>query len=460
MTISDLQRLHVAVTPSAAKRIPRNFIRCEIGKNLKFRTDGLESYFFSDWCPMLFDAMLVAAAVEFCDRSRQRSTVAWARHFILQIPVHDPHHWNKPAVMYSLLDALQALTGDYWELRFIGKDKPHPAPTVRHLNLPKEVTGVIPFSDGLDSKAVHGLIENELGDGLVRVRLGTANFAHEQGVDHRRPFASIPYKIKSAGNRFPEPSARSRGFKFATTSIIAAYLAKAPRIYVPESGQGALGPALTTVGQSHPDYRTHPFFLRKMESYFEALLDWKPHFVFPRLWHTKAQTLTEYIALPNDAPDSWKSTRSCWQQSGQASVNGHKRQCGVCAACMLRRLSIHGAGLEEPKETYVWENLSVPSLDEGCAVGFDKSRITQKMRDYAIAGTLHLQHLADLRHSPADNKSLELESGRIASSCNISLQEAKDNLDGLLEQHEKEWSAFLCSLGSTSFINQWVRRNK
>ena len=94
---------------------------------------------------------------------------------------------------------------------------------------------------------------------------------------------------------------------------------------------------------------------------------------------------------------SWNTTWSCWQQNRHSSVAGRKRQCGVCAACFLRRLSVHAAGLEEVPETYVWENLSARSFEAGAASAF--SRITTAHREYAIAGALHyyMQVKADLR---------------------------------------------------------------
>ena len=40
-------------------------------------------------------------------------------------------------------------------------------------NLPEGVNAVIPFSDGLDSRIVAGLMARDLGDKLIRVRLGS-----------------------------------------------------------------------------------------------------------------------------------------------------------------------------------------------------------------------------------------------------------------------------------------------
>ncbi|TIV10694.1 MAG: hypothetical protein E5W00_06550 [Mesorhizobium sp.] len=95
-----------------------------------------------------------------------------------------------------------------------------------------------------------------------------------------------------------ETSARSRGFKFALISGIAAYLAGASEIVLPESGQGIFGPALvTSSAQAYPDFRSHPLFTMRMERVLAALLKRPVRFVFPRIWSTKGETLKAYAAL-------------------------------------------------------------------------------------------------------------------------------------------------------------------
>jgi len=47
----------------------KGWLRCEIGANVSFNTEKMESYFFARWEPVLYDALLVAAAVEFCDKT-------------------------------------------------------------------------------------------------------------------------------------------------------------------------------------------------------------------------------------------------------------------------------------------------------------------------------------------------------------------------------------------------------
>ncbi len=331
----------------------------------------------------------------------------------------------------ALIDALEFLTGDKWQIEFTPRRKPQENYRQAHLPIPAGITTIIPFSDGIDSRAVSALKERELGSRLCRVRLGpTTGDKHVPGQE-RRPFTTVPYKVKT-GKRSSEPSARSRGFKFATVSGIAAYLVGATEVVIPESGQGALGPALVPTGQGYEDFRNHPLFTDRMERYFKTLFGMDIHFIFPRLWFTKGETLAAYAEL--QGAQAYVDARSCWQQSRQISVDNHRRQCGICAACMLRRLSVHAAGLKETRETYLWENLDAATFEEGAAKAFDK--ITTALREYAVAGTLHLDHLAGLRKSALHAGALKRQAHQLARSRGITLKEAEANLDRLLSKHE------------------------
>ena len=274
----------------------------------------------------------------------------------------------------------------------------------------------------------------------------------------RYPFAFVPYKVKQSTHRFRENSGRARGFKFTMLSCIAAYFCKSSEIIIPESGQGALGPALVPVGHAYEDYRNHPRFTSKMIDFFDALLGHKVHFSFPRIWYTKGETLkkhSELIGKSGHEPKSWHKTRSCWQQSRQVSVSGRRRQCGICAACMLRRLSVHASGLVEPPETYVWENLKATTFEEGAAKGFTSH--TKALHEYAIAGALHLYHLAVLPDSSKHSDSIRRSAFQLAPLLGLSENEAEKKLFRLLRQHRLEWRNFVASLGSNSFIANWIQ---
>jgi len=427
---------------------------CRIGTHLQLETDDLASYFFATWEPIVFDTLLLAAAVEFCDKVKKRPRLAWGRRIHLRLPVHDIDRWQKADVTSALKNALEFLTGDSWQIEFVQRKTIALAPQQGLLSLEDKIA-VMPFSDGLDSRAVAGLMSQALGYGLVRVRLGKKSSDKPRDPNGRAmPFTTVPYKIAAGDFNFPETSGRSRGFKFALLSGIAAYLANVRRVIVPESGQGALGPSLVTVGQSHDDFRNHPAFTTKVSEFLRALLGVSIEYEFPRLWFTKGQTLQAYAELSNSG--DWRTTRSCWQDNRHVSVERKRRQCGICAACMLRRLSVHAAGLREDKDTYLWDNLTASSFEAAAPSGL--RRIEKVQREYALAGTLHLDHLAWLKQSPLGEHVLKTNAWRLEKSLKITNSEARANLDNLLSQHQKEWKSFVNSLGSTSFIGKWAEQ--
>ena len=428
-------------------------VPCDVpsAKTLRFSTEGLETYFFAGWNALVVDLLLVAAAVEFCDRLKARPQLGWARSFELRLPVHDVAHWRAFKVHDSLIGTLGFLTGDQWNIEFV--DRKIAASPVRQgpLHLPSGTRVVIPYSGGLDSRAVAGLISAEKGEQLVRVRLGASKPEEERQRQARQPFTAVPYRVSLGSLRTQESTARSRGFKFAAVTAAAARLADASEIIVPESGQGALGPALVVSGHGYADYRNNPAFTVRMEKFLEALLGSRIAYQFPRIWYTKGETLSAFARLGR-VSDHWSDSRSCWQQSRQASVNKELRQCGICAACMLRRLSVHAAGLDEPQTAYVWENLRAPTIEQGVAIEF--TRITGAMREYCIAGVLHLDHLAAMAGARMHDATITRVSREVSEALNQDKGEAKFRLDDLLRRHRAEWSAFLEWLGPSSFITK------
>ena len=420
-------------------------------RDFDFSTTGLESYALSAWEDVIFDAMVVAAAVEYADSVSRRWRSHWARRLSIRIPVHDPDRWGAPAVSNALHDALGFVTGDRWSIQFVRRRCCPGAAPERYLSLPVQTEAVQAYSDGMDSLAVAGILRAKLGDRLVRVRVGGKR---PSGTKRGDAFTAVPYRVVvKRSNR--EPTARSRGFKFALIAGIAAYLTGARRVVFPESGQGALGPRLVNVGDSYPDYRNHPLFTRRMEQFLRALLHTDIEYEFPRLWNTKGETLAEFVALGDDG--SWRTTKSCWRNNRWSSVNGSWRNCGICAACMLRRVSVYAAGLSEAPDTYVCTDMRAETLER--AVDPDFTRMTGAYRDYGIAGVLHMDHLAamarrDFRPFVARHASL------LARPLGHSRHQTQELLQQLLDRHAEEWSRYLGSLGAHSFVRQLVRGNR
>ena len=424
----------------------RGWTPFEQGRDFTFSAEPIRRSTLADWEEVVQDAMAVSAAVEYADYTVKRPADSGERHLFIDVPVHEPERWNAPAVVGSMRNALSLLTGDSWQFSFRAARVVKQGLRQKYLSLDTGIVACMPYSSGLDSLAVAHLERQRYGDGLLLVRV-------QEGVSpaqrKKAPFVGVPYSI-SYRNERKEPSGRSRGFKFALVSGLAAYLADAPKVLFPESGQGAIGPAIVNVGTTYPDYRNHPLFAACMETFLKALLRWEVQYEFPRLWKTKGETLLEFVQLPN-AP-SWDTTRSCWRDSRWSSVSGKRRQCGICAACMLRRVSVHAAGQREASETYVAVNMDAPSLDAAVDPAFRK--LNAAYRKYAIAGVLHMKNMADL----AERTQRDIVKGHAALLGPVLGKEVDIVERGLLtmfEKHSEEWENYLGSLDKSSFVRSW-----
>ena len=427
---------------------------CVIGNHIWFDSDAMQGFVPNTWQSVIYDAMLLIAAVEICDYSRARSQVDWARNFTITLPVHEPDRWNQPDTKGALIKALNFLTGDNWSIKFRKTQEPQSGPAQRTLDFPHHANMVIPYSDGLDSSAIAGIFAKQFADSIiVRVRIGSNRIKKPKPGEVIRPFENVPFRVRKVLNGNGESSGRSRGFKFGLLAGLAAYLIGAPKVIVPESGQGALGPVLVNVGQAHYDRRTHPEFTALMSEFMEALFGIRIDFEHPMIFGTKGQTLTTYRSL---YPDHliWKDTRSCWMDQRHASVNGEHRQCGICAACMLRRTSLHAAGYQEDARNYIWENLGARDFRDGASKEFKTHN--QAQREYAIAGTLHMDHLAALKDAERLETIALRQAIPVAKAMGLTVDDATRNIIGMVETHAGEWSSFLQELPQESFVRNWA----
>ena len=429
------------------------WIRCEIGENLIVDSASIQSYCLAKWDSCVYDALVLAAAVQYCDLTKRRSSRIWGRDFLLRVPVHDPARWNSTAVSKSLHAALRLLTGDNWQVHFTPRRDQFQPPLQSNFCIPGSSGVVIPFSDGLDSFAVAKLMEQQHSSSVIRVRLGSRQLL-KRSADCQ-PFAYVPFRVKT--QRTVESSARSRGFKFALLCGIAAHLLGSNEIVVPESGQGVLGPVLVPVGQGYEDYRCHPIFTDHMTTLVRSLFGHRVRYKFPRLWYTKAQTLREATNGLSDSA-TLSTTRSCWQSARRVSVSGNRRQCGICAACMLRRMSMYTISCVENRKTYVWENLAAANFEDGAAEKFKNRDPTGAFHEYAIAGTLHLDHLASLSQFKSNQTALDQQCFYLSHSLELPYDEIRTKLEGLLRQHKEEWNSFVESLAPESFVARWIGR--
>lgn len=426
----------------------RSTIIAEIGREITFVPDALDTYTYDGWKPIHHDLLVISAAVEYSDRRTARRISQWARDFDITVPVVEWATWQQPEVQASLRAALRHLTGDEWHFTFV----PWQGASVlgarqRLLPFGTEKSFVIAYSDGLDSRCVSKV--SGIGRDAVCVRVTKHRHAHKAGDE---PFDQIPFRVDVPSAR--ESSVRSRGFKFAAVTAIAAHLTGLTRIVVPESGQGALGPVLLPLHNVYADYRNHPTFFRKMERFIRALLGHQVRYEQPRLWNTKGETISAFRLATNKAVEELFDTRSCWQQRWNAKVDGKLRQCGLCAACLLRRMSMHAARIDEPKDTYVIADLTVPSFQDALP-GRKKVRLSRSMAEYGSVGARHLQQLADL--ADRSDGDLKVHAFEIARAMGEPPDDVLKKLRTMLLTHAKEWRGFMAAQGEKSFLRSWTK---
>lgn len=419
----------------------------ELGRELVFDPTILDTYTYDGWRLVHHDLLVVCASIEYADRRCARRAAQWSRLFRITVPVQELAAWQQPEVQAHLCDTLRHLTGDNWHFTFV-RAQGLAVNGIRQRALPfgNNKQFAIAYSDGLDSRCVSGLFD--AGDVAVRVRLMRHRPRIKEG---ERPFDLIPFVVKLPSAR--ESGVRSRGFKFAAITAIAGHLSGVSRIIVPESGQGTLGPVLLPLHNIYADYRNHPTFFRKMERFIKVLLGYAVTYEQPRLWHTKGQTIAAFLTQSTNGHGIVVDTRSCWQQRWNARLDGELRQCGLCAACLLRRMSMHAAGVSEPAEKYFISDLTAACYEDAVPRS-NRMRPSHTMVEHGSVGARHLQQLAHMAELP--DPRLRLHVFEIARATGASQQDTSDNLRALLVQHAAEWRGFVRAQGQHSFIKSWT----
>ncbi|MES0003085.1 hypothetical protein NKJ90_30705 [Mesorhizobium sp. M0051] len=112
---------------------------------------------------------------------------------------------------------------------------------------------------------------------------------------------------------------------------------------------------------------------------------------------------------------------------------------------MLRRQSVHAAGFTEAANTYVWKDISVHDFEHGANGSLTKK--TSALREYAVAGTLHLDHLAAMADIKAEKPAKERLAAELNEAQGEPLDGVRHALANLVSAH-----AALCELLGTGLV--------
>ncbi|MBL8190840.1 MAG: 7-cyano-7-deazaguanine synthase [Acidobacteria bacterium] len=322
---------------------------------------GLEPL-FADWIDV---ALFIYLADRLSPRRRRTSrhfSLQWGRCLQLKIPVHHPEVWSRPEIYESLRRLLYFFTEDDWHIEFIQNHKiPRPSESQKSL-LPiwkPNPVRVALYSGGLDSFAgtaqqITELPEHQfvLVSGVTNTRQGEAQRAQIKAInkDARRPAIHIPvdYGLRQGIER-EERSQRSRGFLFMTLGAVTAVTAGANELYIYENGIGAINLPYdgSQVGTSSTR-AVNPIALLRMAKFVTALTGIPFRIENPFLFQTKAEMCRH--SKVKRLSEQIKLTFSC---DGFPIRKKNQPQCGVCTSCLLRRLSLEGAGLSNHDSGYL-----------------------------------------------------------------------------------------------------------
>lgn len=317
------------------------------------------------------DLVDVALAVYITDRLCKRGAIrearylhGWARQLHVTIPLRNPEFWMDPAIHSRLLRVLSYFTEDVWEFDFVPRPRV-PRGAYQQSLFPEDLDGSIRvalFSGGLDSLA--GLcseIEAKRADTYV-LFAGSTNFYHQgtqkylaSEVSHKAHArilpCVVPYRFSGrgprAGNR-DEASQRSRGFVHTALGAATAAMAGTDSLAIYENGVGAINlPYSGAQVGTHLTRAANPVGLSYMSEFLTAVLGSQFRVELPFLDRTKGEICCHLRNL--GVEHLVAKTTSCDRFLRRA-----QHQCGVCTSCILRRQSLHAAGLEsfDPGSTY------------------------------------------------------------------------------------------------------------
>jgi 7-cyano-7-deazaguanine synthase in queuosine biosynthesis len=377
----------------------------------------------------------------------------WSRALTIELPVYCLYDWRRPDVKDGLMDCLDYLTGDRWNFHFVKRRRKAPAGGQVHLLSAPDVPRVfVPFSHGLDSFAQSSLLEARDSIEVVPVNINARRQVGSwRALGRRGRPRAVPVSSQVDEPRHPELSFRTRPFIFDMMAAYGAAISGARRVLVPENGQGSLGGSLVPLGNEAPHRSCHPGFTTRLERLVDALTGKQVRFEHPGLFTTKGQVLAE-LARVRPKAGEWLSTHSsCSYDARHAHQGGHKVHCGVCGNCLLRRLSVHAAGVEDPTQ-YLAANLGAETL----AASFTNGKVPREFAAYsdiALNGARSMQRLADLAHTP-DAPRVWAEIDGLAHYQARPILDVKKDMYSFLQQHHREWSAFLTHCGSTSWVGQ------
>ena len=398
-------------------------------------------------CRRLLDLLRIASAVFFTDRmiprDRRGGPNSWSRAISLALQVEDMEFWSDPTTNQWLHEALQFVSGDNWAIRF------SPRITGRTTGIPWQqslASRLFPdsprlclYSGGLDSAA--GLAHQlSLPNTKPIVPITVSHRSDLEGMVKNQVRAigkvfgrelhsvCVPFEMTSPTKLVAseETSQRSRAFLFVASGAAVADGFGMSELEMFESGVGAINvPLLAGMYGSQATRGAHPHFLQLMSDLLTLVVGRPFRMVLPFMSKTKGE-LVASLARP-DLRQIANETRSCPSFPVRVPQAGRQQCCGVCAACLFRRLAMHTAGIEEDCKHYQYDFLSC-----------DKTLPIRKRRHLsAFLNQVDCLTQTDLGPLPPNIEKHLRQTHVIEAGCSV------ETVSGLFRRYRDEWQRLI-----------------
>jgi 7-cyano-7-deazaguanine synthase in queuosine biosynthesis len=264
--------------------------------------------------------------------------------FDVEMSVRRPERFTAKPV--NALTSLLNFQGDAdWTWTFTKRRGRPESPSLRELTQDaRKIDQIVLFSGGLDSTcglaAVHPRAKRtQLVSHYTRQKTKQRDIARELGFDEP---TQATFSLTGSGFRGRTFFHRSLYFVCLAASVAASYGIRK----ILQFENGVLAVAAPFGGSYFMTRHAHPFFHRRAEDLFGALLGGKWIIENPFLQQTKRQVFgyLERLLDPAEANRIAGLTETCWYvQSNQYRRGRPKRNgepCGLCVPCVVRRTAL------------------------------------------------------------------------------------------------------------------------
>lgn len=326
------------------------------------------------------DLLEIAAFVYVADQAIKRAGKKeinygdkWYRNYRFEIAVREPDFWNQSKVRNALIETLDFLSGDTFEIAFCKNRSP--TPLSEYLDFgranpnPEGVKRVLLFSGGLDSLA--GAVE-EIFHHQRRVALVSHKPVSHVAARQTRLFSRIcqavqdprlqPLHLSITANKKGELEAewtqRTRSFLFAAMGGVVARLFDLNEVYFYENGVVSVN--LPLAGHEYgarASRTTHPLSLAGFASILSLAFGRPFAVINDYSWLTKQDVAARLKALGHSALAT--DSVSCMHTRQTTEGQPH---CAMCSQCVSRRFATLGAvyGMDDPPNQYKCDVLLAP----------------------------------------------------------------------------------------------------